>query len=337
MESKQQQVIPIYSQRDIAGIRAACKLGREVLDACVRAVAPGVTTDEIDKIAHDVTIAGGGYPSPLNYCHFPKSCCTSVNEVICHGIPDERKLEEGDIVNLDISVFLDGYHGDLNETVLVGAVDAPGRHLVKAALECLERAIALIKPGARFRDVGDVITKHAAANGLAVVRTYCGHGIGEHFHCAPSIPHYANNKAVGVMKPGMIFTIEPMINIGTWRDITWPDGVRARAQRRGGGEGGRGERAQACAAPCMSAAAVYRRAPHGASNGGAPLSQVCLSRMHLANSFLHPPARLPGWTSVTQDGKRSAQFEHTMLVTEDGVDILTARLPESPAVFPFAS
>jgi methionyl aminopeptidase len=279
-----------------------------VLDACAAAVRPGVTTDELDRIAHDVTVAGGGYPSPLNYCSFPKSCCTSVNEVICHGIPDARPLEDGDIVNLDISVFLNGYHGDLNETVLCGSVDDAGQAVVRGAWECLSRAIDLVKPGTRFRDVGDAISAHAARAGLSVVRTYCGHGIGcvcapacivllrhccpalvlcadaravaarhptllpafhpcsELFHCAPNIPHYGNNKAVGIMRPGMIFTIEPMINLGSWKDTTWPD----------------------------------------------------------------------GWTSVTIDGKRSAQFEHTMLVTETGVEILTARTPDSPAIFPFA-
>ena len=179
-----------------------------------------------------MTIEGGGYPSPLNYVSFPKSCCTSVNEVICHGIPDARPLEDGDIVNLDISVFLNGYHGDLNETVLVGNVDEAGRTLVRGALQCLEAAIAIVKPGTRFRDVGDVISSRASRDGLSVVRTYCGHGIGEHFHCAPNIPHYANNKAVGVMKAGTAFTIEPMINQGHWRDTTWPDGARAHARRR---------------------------------------------------------------------------------------------------------
>jgi methionyl aminopeptidase len=149
-----------------------------VLDACAAAVRPGVTTDELDRIAHEVTIAGGGYPSPLNYCSFPKSCCTSVNEVICHGIPDARPLEDGDIVNLDISVFLKGYHGDLNETVLCGAVDEPGRALVRGAWECLAKAMEIVKPGTRFRDVGDVISAQASRAGLSVVRTYCGHGIG---------------------------------------------------------------------------------------------------------------------------------------------------------------
>ena len=169
-----------------------------MLDACAAAVRPGVTTDELDRIAHEVTVAGGGYPSPLNYCSFPKSCCTSVNEVICHGIPDMRPLEDGDIVNLDISVYLNGYHGDLNETVLCGNVDEAGRNLVKGAWECLAKAIELVKPGTRFRDVGDIISAHAARGGLSVVRTYCGHGIGcalQHVHVASRATHWLLRRA----------------------------------------------------------------------------------------------------------------------------------------------
>ncbi|CAO3626973.1 unnamed protein product [Cunninghamella echinulata] len=234
-------------------MRKVCKLAREVLDIGAAAIRPGITTDEIDKIIHDATIERGAYPSPLNYYQFPKSVCTSVNEVICHGIPDQRPLKEGDIVNLDVTCYYGGFHGDLNETYLVGNVDEKGRLLVKTAKECLEKAIALVKPGARYRDFGKVIEDHAKKNGFSVVRTFCGHGINQLFHCAPNVPHYANNKAIGIMKPGHVFTIEPMICEGTWRDQLWPD----------------------------------------------------------------------NWTAVTCDGKRSAQFEHTMLVTEDGVEILT--------------
>eukprot|EP00217_Crustomastix_stigmatica_P015138 CAMPEP_0183793070 /NCGR_PEP_ID=MMETSP0803_2-20130417/2982_1 /TAXON_ID=195967 /ORGANISM="Crustomastix stigmata, Strain CCMP3273" /LENGTH=509 /DNA_ID=CAMNT_0026037443 /DNA_START=48 /DNA_END=1577 /DNA_ORIENTATION=- len=265
MESKKQQVVPILTPPELEGLKKACRLGRVVLDAVARAIRPGVTTDELDRIAHETTVDGGGYPSPLNYCDFPKSCCTSVNEVVCHGIPDARPLEDGDIVNIDISVYVGGYHGDLNETYLVGNVDDAGKRLIKETLACLEKAIAICKPGTRFRDIGDVISRHAQQCQLAVVRTYCGHGIGELFHCAPNVPHYARNKAVGVMKPGMAFTIEPMINEGVWQDRMWPD----------------------------------------------------------------------GWTSVTADGKRSAQFEHTMVVTDTGVEILTGRIADSPAMFPF--
>ncbi|XP_048636400.1 methionine aminopeptidase 1A [Brassica napus] len=260
-----QHVVEIKTPEQIQRMRETCKIAREVLDAAARVIRPGVTTDEIDRVVHEATIAAGGYPSPLNYYFFPKSCCTSVNEVICHGIPDARKLEDGDIVNVDVTVCYKGCHGDLNETYFVGNVDEASRQLVKCTYECLEKAIAIVKPGVRFREIGEIVNRHATMSGLSVVRSYCGHGIGDLFHCAPNIPHYARNKAVGVMKAGQTFTIEPMINAGLWRDRTWPD----------------------------------------------------------------------GWTAVTADGKRSAQFEHTLLVTETGVEVLTARLPSSPDVFPW--
>lgn len=263
LNAKAQQITPTYGAEDIAGIRAACRLGREVLDVAHAAVKPGVTTDEIDRIVHDATVAGGAYPSPLNYFNYPKSVCTSINEIICHGIPDQRELQAGDIVNVDVSVYLNGYHGDLNETYIVGEVDDDSKQLIRVTHDCLAKAIALCKPGVRYRDLGDVITKHATSSGYQVVRSYCGHGIGALFHCMPNIPHYANNKAVGAMKEGHVFTIEPMINAGSWRDVTWPD----------------------------------------------------------------------GWTSATEDGKRSAQFEHTLLVTKTGVEVLTARLPTSPPLW----
>mmetsp|Transcript_4152 Transcript_4152/g.8533 ORF Transcript_4152/g.8533 Transcript_4152/m.8533 type:complete len:390 (-) Transcript_4152:145-1314(-) len=260
IESKQQNIVPSRSQKNIEGLRAACLLGRQALDAAAAIIKPGVLCDDIDRVVHEVITKGGGYPSPLNYHNFPKSVCTSVNEVICHGIPDARPLQEGDVVNVDVTANLNGYHGDLNETFCVGKVDDETKKLVRVALECLEKAIAICKPGVRYREVGEVVTRHASQHNLSVVRTYCGHGIGDLFHCAPNIPHYARNKAVGMMKPGQTFTIEPMINQGSWRDRTWPD----------------------------------------------------------------------GWTAVTEDGKNSAQFEHTLLITETGVEVLTARLPTSP-------
>lgn len=265
--SKWQHSVEIKSTQQIEKMRNTCRVSREVLDVAARMVRPGVTTDDIDRAVHDATIAAGAYPSPLNYYFFPKSCCTSVNEVICHGIPDKRVLEDGDIVNVDVSLYLDGVHGDLNETYLVGEPDEESRLLVRTSYECLEKAMAIVKPGTRFRDVGAIIERHAKQAGLSVVRTYCGHGIGELFHCAPSIPHYAGNKAVGIMKAGQIFTIEPMINAGTYRDRMWPD----------------------------------------------------------------------GWTAATADGSRSSQFEHTLLVTETGCEVLTARLPTSPPIFPFSN
>lgn len=162
----------------------------------------------------------------MNYNHFPKSVCTSVNEVICHGIPDRRPLQDGDIVNLDVTLYHEGYHGDLNETYYVGdkaRADPDTVRVVEAARECLDEAIKLVKPGTLFREFGNVIEKHAKTKNCSVIRTYVGHGINTIFHCPPNIPHYAKNKAVGECKPGMTFTIEPMIALGKYRDVTWPD------------------------------------------------------------------------------------------------------------------
>jgi methionyl aminopeptidase len=248
--------IKTLTDEEIESMRVACKLGREVLDEAAKVIGIGVTTDEIDRVVHEACVDRDCYPSPLNYHRFPKSCCTSVNEVICHGIPDARPLKNGDICNVDVTVYHQGYHGDLNETFYVGEVSEVASRLVKTTYECLQKAIEIVKPGVKYRDVGNVIQKHAQNHGFSVVRSYCGHGIHKLFHTAPSIPHYAKNKAVGVMKPGHCFTIEPMISEGNWRDEQWPD----------------------------------------------------------------------DWTAVTVDGKLSAQFEETLLVTETGVDILTRRL-----------
>ncbi|TGZ56680.1 methionine aminopeptidase 1 [Temnothorax longispinosus] len=248
--------IKILDDEEIEGMRVACKLGREVLDEAAKTCDIGVTTAEIDRVVHEACIERDCYPSPLNYYQFPASCCTSVNEVICHGIPDTRPLQDGDICNVDVTVYHNGFHGDLNETFLVGNVKPEIKKLVEVTYECLSKAIDIVKPGEKYREIGNVIQKHAQAHGLSVVRSYCGHGIHRLFHTAPNVPHYAKNKAVGVMKPGHCFTIEPMISQGTWKDETWPD----------------------------------------------------------------------NWTAVTLDGQWSAQFEHTLLVTETGCDILTKRL-----------
>lgn len=238
------------------GLRHATRMGREVLDAAGKALRVGVTTDEIDRVVHEACEERDVYPSPLNYYNFPKSVCTSVNEVICHGIPDFREVQDGDIVNIDVTTYnRGGYHGDLNETFLVGSVDDDGRRLVQTAFECLAAALAMVKPGTLYRDLGTAIHKVAVSNRCAVNRTYCGHGIGSLFHTAPNVPHYHKNKAKGVVKPGHVFTVEPMINLGVPADRTWGD----------------------------------------------------------------------NWTAVTTDGKRSAQFEHTVLVTDTGCEILTAR------------
>eukprot|EP01062_Namystynia_karyoxenos_P015518 TRINITY_DN15623_c0_g2_i1.p2 TRINITY_DN15623_c0_g2~~TRINITY_DN15623_c0_g2_i1.p2 ORF type:complete len:454 (+),score=123.78 TRINITY_DN15623_c0_g2_i1:62-1363(+) len=245
---------------EIEGLRKVCRLAREVLDIAAAAVKPGVTGDQIDKIVHDACIARESYPSPLNYYGFPKSVCVSANEVICHGIPDARPLEEGDIVNIDVTLYHGGYHGDLNETLFVGRPSPEAVNLVLTAYECLWSGINDVKPGTFYRNVANGIEKRAKEGGCSVVRTYCGHGIHRLFHTSPTVPHYTKNKATGVMEPGHAFTIEPMINAGIHRDKTWPD----------------------------------------------------------------------NWTSVTEDGKWSAQFEETMLVTADGVDILTMRPNPKP-------
>lgn len=261
--SRYQSVIEVKPQSARDGMRAACSLARHVMDTVAWAIEPGVTTDELDRICHAVTVANGAYPSPLNYMGFPKSLCTSVNEVVCHGIPDARPLEEGDIINLDITVRLNGYHGDLNETYYVGkggAMSKSAQKLMECTRVALEKAIEYCRPGRRFRDLGEIIAQEAARGGYASVKDFCGHGIGELFHCAPNIPHYARNKAIGIMKEGMTFTIEPMFNESSSHKVQhWPD----------------------------------------------------------------------GWTAVTQNGARSAQYEHTLLVTSDGVEVLTARTKNS--------
>ncbi|EEA07875.1 methionine aminopeptidase, type I family protein [Cryptosporidium muris RN66] len=260
IKKKRDVKIDIVTPEQINALRKCCLIGREALDLAATMIKPGVTTDSIDEAIHNFIISKGGYPSPLNYWNFPKSCCTSVNEVICHGIPDYRPLEEGDIVNVDITVYYEGVHGDLNETFPVGKIDESSINLLRTAYKCLDEAIKICKPGTLYRDIGRVINRITDKNNMSVVRTYCGHGIGTLFHCNPNVPHYKNNKAIGVMKAGHVFTIEPMINLGRCEDITWPD----------------------------------------------------------------------NWTAVTIDGKRSAQFEHTLLITDTGVEVLTKRLLSSP-------
>ncbi|KAL4476473.1 hypothetical protein ABPG74_010206 [Tetrahymena malaccensis] len=256
------KVIEVKSFEDIEKMRKVSLLGRQALDLGHSLVRPGITTDEIDKAVHQFIIENDAYPSPLNYHNFPKSICTSVNEVICHGIPDDRPLEEGDIVNLDISLYKFGYHTDLNETYHVGKVAESSAYLVEHSYRCLEEAIKICKPGTMYRDVGNIIGKYIHERGLEINRTYCGHGIGNLFHIMPTIPHYPKNKAPNFMKVGHVFTIEPMINQGTHQDVLWPD----------------------------------------------------------------------DWTAVTADGQRSSQFEHTLVITEGGYEILTSRLSTSPAL-----
>jgi len=237
----------------IARMRRAGRVAAEVLAETGAAVRPGVTTDELDAICHDACITRSVYPSPLNYQGYSKSLCTSVNEVICHGIPDSRPLEDGDIVNLDVTVYVDGVHGDTNATFLVGEVDETSQRLVAVTRECLSFGIEAVRPGQPISDIGRAIEAHATRHHYGVVRTFVGHGIGQQFHMEPSVPHYFTPSALTVMQPGMTFTIEPMITVGTWRERVWDD----------------------------------------------------------------------GWTAVTVDGRRTAQFEHTLVVTDDGADVLT--------------
>ncbi|HEU4384303.1 MAG TPA: type I methionyl aminopeptidase [Anaeromyxobacteraceae bacterium] len=208
-------------------MRRAGRAAAEVLAECGRAVRPGVTTDDLDAVAHAAYLARGGYPSTLNYRGFPKSVCTSVNEVILHGIPDDRPLQEGDIVSVDVTIYLDGVHGDCCGTFAVGQVDEASRRLMQATREALARGIAAVRPGRPISDIGRAIETHATALGYGVVRAFCGHGIGEEFHLEPQVLHYYDPGAGRVMEEGMTFTIEPMLTMGTWRHVEWPDGWTA--------------------------------------------------------------------------------------------------------------
>lgn len=237
----------------IERMRRAGRVAAEVLARVGAEVRPGVTTDELDRVAHEALVERGAYPSPLNYHGFPKSLCTSVNEVICHGIPDDRPLRDGDIVNLDVTAYLDGVHGDTNATFLVGSVDEASQRLVRVTRECLDRGIDAVRPGHPLSDIGRAVEGHARAHGYGVVRAFVGHGIGEQFHTDLHVLHYHDPAASTSMEPGMTFTIEPMITVGDHRHVLWDD----------------------------------------------------------------------GWTAVTLDGKRTAQFEHTLLVTDDGAEVLT--------------
>nr|CAD1819216.1 unnamed protein product [Ananas comosus var. bracteatus] len=232
----------IHDAEGIAGMRAACELAARVLDFAGTLVRPSITTNEIDKAVHNMITEAGAYPSPLGYGGFPKSVCTSVNECVCHGVPDSRQLQNGDIVNIDVTVFLNGYHGDTSKTFLCGNVNEPVKRLVKVTEECLERAISVCKDGATFKKIGKRISGG----------TFVGHGIGTVFHSEPLILHHRNDKS-GRMVEGQTFTIEPILTMGSIECVTWED----------------------------------------------------------------------GWTTVTADGGRAAQFEHTILITRTGAEVLT--------------
>jgi len=238
----------------IARMRVAGRIAAQAMEAAAAAIAPGVTTDEIDAVGHEFLLDHGAYPSTLGYKGFPKSLCTSVNEVICHGIPDDRPLEDGDIVNIDITAFIGGVHGDTDATYLVGTVDDESQLLVERTREAMMRGIRAALPGRPINVIGRVIESYARRFGYGVVRDFTGHGIGTSFHSGLVIPHYDAAPAYGrLIEPGMTFTIEPMLNLGTADWQMWDD----------------------------------------------------------------------GWTVVTADRKRAAQFEHTIHITEDGNEILT--------------
>ena len=248
--------ITLLSRREIEKMRRAGQLAAELLDYLAPLVQPGVTTLELNNEAERWTLAHGAVSAPLGYNGFPKSICTSVNEVICHGIPHRKHiLKEGDIINIDVTPIVDGYHGDTSRTFFVGTPSPVAEKLVQVTEECLRLGIEAVRPWGKVGDIGAAIQAYAEAQGFSVVRDFVGHGISQIFHTAPQIPHFGKAGKGKRLRPGMVFTIEPMINEGTWEAVLQED----------------------------------------------------------------------GWTAKTKDGKLSAQFEHTIAVTEDGVDILTLR------------
>jgi methionyl aminopeptidase len=247
---------PLTDPADVERLAAAGRAARRVLDRLEAEVRPGVTTDHLDAVAHQAYLDEGGFPSTLGYRGYPKSLCTSVNEIVAHGIPDDRPLEEGDIVNCDVTIFLDGMHGDCSRTFLVGgpdAVEPRTRELVEVTEAALRAGIGAVRPGGRVRDIGKAIEKVARRNGFGIVRELVGHGIGEQFHGEPHVHHYDEPRNKAQLQPGMTFTIEPMLTLGLPDVVLWDD----------------------------------------------------------------------EWTIATLDGLPSAQFEHTVLVTDDGVEVLT--------------
>ncbi len=247
-------VIKLHGPEGFAGMRKAGRLAAEILDELTKHVVPGVTTQEIDDIVREMTLQGGGVPATLGYRGYTHSCCTSINHVICHGIPADKKLKDGDIVNIDVTPIVDGWHGDTSRMYLVGDVPLKARKLVDVTYESLMLGIEQVKPGNRLGDVAHAIQSHAEGNRYGVVREFCGHGLGRLFHDAPEVVHVGRPGTGAELRAGMIFTIEPMINIGK------------------------------------------------------PAGKVLDD----------------GWTAVTRDRSLSAQFEHSIGITEDGVEIFTA-------------
>ena len=255
--------VTIKTPDDIEKMRIAGRLAAEVLEMIGEHIKPGVTTEELDRICHDYIVnEQKAIPAPLNYKGFPKSICTSINHVVCHGIPNEKPLKEGDILNVDITVIKDGYHGDTSKMFLVGKTPEWADRLCQITQECMYKGISVVRPGAHLGDIGEIIQKHAEKNGFSVVREYCGHGIGRKMHEAPQVLHFGRAGAGARLKAGMPFTIDPMIN-----------------------------------------------------QGGHAVK-------------LHKD----GWTVTTRDRRLSAQYEHTVLVTERGCRVLTLREEEREAL-----
>ena len=248
--------VEIKSAKEIEGIRVSCQMAAETLVVVGEKLRPGMTTEEIDKIVHDDTIRRGAYPSPLNYKGFPKSVCTSVNDVVCHGIPGPQVLKNGDIVNVDVTTLFNGFHGDTSATFYIGTPSPEARLVVETARKALDLGIAEVKDGARLGDIGEAIQAYVEAQGCSVVRDFVGHGIGRKFHEPPQVKHFGKRGTGERMKAGMVFTIEPMVNIGRWE---------------------------------------VEVDPHDK------------------------------WTVRTADGSLSAQFEHTVVVTRTGCEVLTRR------------
>lgn len=247
--------IKIHSSKDFEKMRKAGNLAARTLDFITEYVLPGVTTDRLNDLCHEFIISNGGTPAPLNYNGFPKSICTSINHVVCHGIPSGKKLKNGDIVNIDVTVIVDGWHGDTSRMYNVGEVGIKQKRLVQVTYEAMMIGIEMVKPGVRLGDIGHAIQKHAEKHQYSVVRDYTGHGIGKIFHDEPSVLHYGKPGTGVVLKEGMFFTIEPMINAGKYDTIL---------------------------------------------------------------------SKFDGWTVTTRDKSLSAQFEHTVGVTQNGVEIFTA-------------
>jgi methionyl aminopeptidase len=206
--------ITIHSPDDFAGMRKAGRLAAETLDMIAAHIRPGVTTVELDQLCHDFMIAHGAIPAPLNYRGFPKSICTSINHVVCHGIPSERRLENGDILNIDITVILNGWHGDSSRMYVAGTPSTKARNLMDVTYEALMRGVRAVRPGASFGDIGYAIQSFVESNRFSVVRDFCGHGIGRKFHEPPNVLHFGRQGEGPSLRPGMFFTIEPMVNAG---------------------------------------------------------------------------------------------------------------------------